>query len=98
VSEYLTPDDVAAITGLSVYTIRAAVRDGQLRATKPRRRILIHRDALADWLDDNTVRPGRHVEDRSATRRTPTARRPAAASYDDMDRARQLRRQRKDAA
>jgi excisionase family DNA binding protein len=82
VTDYLTPDDVADITGMSVYTIRAAVRAGELRATRPRRRILIHRDALADWLDASTVRPGETVAPRGATR-TPQI--PHHATPDDED-------------
>lgn len=53
--EMLTVDDVARITRLSKVTIRAAVRDGELLATRLRRRILIHPDDLAGWIDAGKV-------------------------------------------
>jgi len=55
--ELLSVDDVARITGLSAYTIRAAVRAGQLEACKLRGRIRVHPDALSTWIDENRVRP-----------------------------------------
>lgn len=53
--EMLTVDDVARITRLSKVTIRAAVRDGELVATRLRRRILVHPDDLAVWIDSGKV-------------------------------------------
>lgn len=52
----LTVDDVARITRLSKITIRAAVRDGDLSATRLRRRILVSSDDLAAWIDSGKVR------------------------------------------
>lgn len=55
--EMLSVADVARITGLSQYTIRDAVRDCELPATKLRGRIRIHPDDLATWVDENRIRP-----------------------------------------
>jgi excisionase family DNA binding protein len=68
--ELLTPDDVARLTGLSAYTIRAAVRDGELAASKLRGRIRIHPDDLAAWVDESRVRPEGSAP-RDMTRPTP---------------------------
>ena len=54
-TELLSPTDVARITGLSAYTVRAAVRDGELPATKLRGRIRVHPDDLAGWIDAGRV-------------------------------------------
>lgn len=56
--ELLSVADVAAFTGLSEYTIRAAVADGELPACKLRGRIKISRDDFVAWVDENRVRPG----------------------------------------
>lgn len=56
-TELLTPDDVARITGLSIHTVRAAVRAGELPASKLRGRIRIHPDDLATWVDENRIHP-----------------------------------------
>jgi excisionase family DNA binding protein len=62
----LTVADVARLTRLSVYTIRAAVRAGELHASKLRGRIRITPDDLADWIADSRIQPDpvttRHVE------------------------------------
>lgn len=92
-TEYLTPDDVAEITGMSVYTVRAAVRAGQLKATKPRARILIHRDAVAEWLEEYAVRPDGQLVDF-----TPEPVRPRAPKPPDFRKAARAMRERKDAA
>lgn len=55
--ELLSVADVARITGLSAYTIREAVADGELVASKLRHRIRIHPDDLAAWVDENRVKP-----------------------------------------
>jgi excisionase family DNA binding protein len=50
-AELLTVADVARITGFSAYTIRAAIRDGELAASKLRGQWRVHPDHLADWID-----------------------------------------------
>jgi excisionase family DNA binding protein len=55
IDELLSVEDVARITGLRPPTIRAAVRDGELRATRLRRRQRISNEDLATWLDANVV-------------------------------------------
>lgn len=55
--ELLSVADVARITGLSETTIRAAIADGELAATRLRRRIRIAVDDVAAWIDENRVRP-----------------------------------------
>lgn len=54
--EMLTVRDVSRITTLSEYTVRAAVRDGDLVASKLRGRILVHPDDLATWIDNGKLR------------------------------------------
>jgi excisionase family DNA binding protein len=50
-TEMLTVDDVARLVGLTSYTVRAAIRDGELRAAKLRGRWRVQRDDLAAWID-----------------------------------------------
>jgi excisionase family DNA binding protein len=55
---FLTPDEAAAITKLSVDTIRAKCKSGELHATKPAGQWRIHEDSLADWLRACEPEPG----------------------------------------
>jgi excisionase family DNA binding protein len=55
--EMLTVDDVARITRLSKYTIRAAIRDCELVATKLRGRFLVDPADLVEWVDSGRVHP-----------------------------------------
>ena len=55
--ELLTVDDVARITQLSVFTVRAAVRACELPATKIRGRIRIAPADLADWIEEGRIKP-----------------------------------------
>lgn len=87
-TELLSIADVARITGLSEYTIRAAVRDGELKASKLRNRIRIHPDELAAWVDAGRVQAATDLP-REAVRVTPRPRTPNPGSY------RQAARQRK---
>lgn len=64
-ADMLTVEDVARIVGLSPYTVRAAIRDGDLRASKMRGRYRVHPDAVAAWVDDSAVRPGGRFDDRA---------------------------------
>lgn len=66
--ELLSVADAARITGLSEYTIYAACRDGELQASKVRRRVRIHPDALAAWIDECRMTP------KGAAARVPTPR------------------------
>lgn len=63
-TEMLTVADVARLTSLSPYTVRAAIKDGDLVASKLRGRYLVHPDQLAAWIDDATVRPAGALSDR----------------------------------
>jgi excisionase family DNA binding protein len=55
--ELLTVDDVSRITRLSKYTIRATIREGELKATKLRGRFLVEPADLEAWIDAGRVRP-----------------------------------------
>lgn len=85
----LTVRDVAALTGLSEYTVREAVRDGDLEGIKIRGRIRVREDALTVWLDQNTIRPtGALTQDHP----TPPRPRTPAPTGGYRQRARELRR------
>lgn len=59
-TELLSPDDAAQIVRLSAYTVRQAIREGELRASKLRGRLRIHPDDLAAWIDQGrlaTIKP-----------------------------------------
>jgi excisionase family DNA binding protein len=90
VSDLLSVADVARITGLSEYTIRAAVRDCDLAATKLRGRIRIHPDGLAAWIDENRVTPTIGAEMLLGQR--PAA--PSPRTPSDMDPREAVRRRR----
>src|SRR4051794_25913793 len=53
----LTVEDVARLTRLSVYTIRAAVGAGELPATKLRGRIRVNPDDLQAWINACRIAP-----------------------------------------
>jgi excisionase family DNA binding protein len=57
VQSLLTVEDVARITQLSVYTVRAAVRDCELVATKIRGRIRVDPIDLQAWIDAGRIQP-----------------------------------------
>lgn len=85
----LTVKDVAALTGLSEYTIREAVRDGDLEGIKIRGRIRIREDALTVWLEQNTIRPAGALTQSQPVAPRP---RPPAPTGGYRQRARQMRR------
>jgi excisionase family DNA binding protein len=86
--ELLTVEDVARVTGLSAYTVRAAVREGDLVASKLRGRIRVHPEALAAWIDESRVRPV-GSSPRDLTRPTPHPRAaPPSGGYRQAARAR----------
>ena len=70
----LSVDDVAAQLGLSAKTIRRAIDDGRLRASKPCGRILIAPCDVQAWLEASRVEPRatRFVRERSRARETTT--------------------------
>lgn len=53
----LSVADVAVVLGLSEYTVRQAVRDGDLPAVKLRGRIRIDPDAVRAWINASPVAP-----------------------------------------
>lgn len=64
----LTVAEVAEFTRLSIYTVRAAIRTGELPASRLRGRLLVDRVDLADWIEANRVQgeheqapPARHI-------------------------------------
>lgn len=75
--------DVAAFTGLTAYTIRQAIRDGELPASKIRGRLRLDSDDVLAWIDDNRVTPaaaasaGQHPRPLAPVSRT----RPPAGGY-----------------
>lgn len=75
-------DDVANITGFSAYTIRAAVRDGELRASKLRGRIRIDPVDFRAWVDAHEVEPESSAAAGAAVSMRPVPRtRPPAGGY-----------------
>jgi excisionase family DNA binding protein len=57
----LTVEDVAGLTGLSAYTVRKAIRDGELVASKLRGRIRVDPGDLAAWVDAGRIAPQAEV-------------------------------------
>lgn len=57
----LSVADVADVLGLSEYTVRQAVRDGDLPAAKLRGRIRIDPDAVRAWINASPVTPAAQV-------------------------------------
>ena len=55
--EFLSPQEVAQITGLHVAVVRRAVERGELRAHKLCSRLRIRREDFDDWLERSLVRP-----------------------------------------
>ena len=53
--KFLAPEDVVRITGLSKSTIYRAIDDGELRAAKIRRRILIRPADFDAWFEANLI-------------------------------------------
>jgi excisionase family DNA binding protein len=56
-ARFLTPREVAEITGLHVAVVRRAVDRGELRAHKLCSRLRIRQEDFQDWLERNIVRP-----------------------------------------
>jgi excisionase family DNA binding protein len=71
----LSPADVARETGLSYDAVRRAIAAGELRATRLRRRLLVRRDWLDEWIDAGVVSPAASLMDLSS--------RPAPRAPDD---------------
>jgi excisionase family DNA binding protein len=69
----LTVAAVALRVSLSAYTVRQAIHDGELKASKLRGRWLVHPDDLAEWIDQGRVASG-HAD------RARRSARPAAAA------------------
>lgn len=83
--ELLSVADAARITGFSEWTIREAVRDGELVASKVRRRILIQQHDLAAWIDAGRIQPA------TDTPKPTTAPRPTVPTGGFRQAARQMR-------
>jgi excisionase family DNA binding protein len=90
--QLLTVDEAAELVVLSPYTVRAAIRASELRASKLRGRWRIHPDDLADWVAAGRNAPALHAVDRHTPQPRAIARRPPAGGY------RRAARTRKDAA
>jgi excisionase family DNA binding protein len=54
---YLSPKDVAELTGLSEKTIRRAYESGELAAFKPGGRVLIRADDVNVWIERHRILP-----------------------------------------
>jgi len=54
-SQFLSPRDVADITGLHVAVVRRAIERGELRAHKLCSRLRIRQEDFEIWLDSNIV-------------------------------------------
>lgn len=54
---FLTPRDVAEITGLHVAVVRRAIERGELRAFKLCSRLRIRRQDFDAWVEQNVVAP-----------------------------------------
>lgn len=55
--QLLTARQVADETGLSYDAVRRAIAAGELKATRLRRRLLVRRDWLDEWVDAGVVSP-----------------------------------------
>ncbi len=77
----MSVDDVATITGFSAYTIRAAVRDGELRAVKLRGRIRIDPPDFRSWVDEHEVEPESPAAAGGVSMRPVPRTRPPAGGY-----------------
>lgn len=53
----LSVSDVAVIVGMTEGTVRQAIREGQLRASKLRGRIRIEPTEVDAWINDSTIIP-----------------------------------------
>lgn len=54
---FLTPRDVAEITGLHVAVVRRAIERGELKAFKLCSRLRIRRQDFDAWVEQNVVAP-----------------------------------------
>lgn len=77
-TELLSTEDVARIVGLVAYTIRKAIHEGDLRASKVRGQWRIHPDALAEWIDQGQRRQVEMLTARGVAPRPPKPRAGAA--------------------
>lgn len=53
----MSVDDVAVFTGLSAYTVRQAVREGDLPGVKIRGRVRVDPDDLIAWVEGSRITP-----------------------------------------
>jgi excisionase family DNA binding protein len=76
--------EVATFTGLSEYTVRAAVREGDLPAVKIRRRIRISDADLMAWINAHRVAAHAPSPDATADTEVPRARRGELPTPDNV--------------
>jgi excisionase family DNA binding protein len=57
VREFLTAVDVSRETGLSYDAVRRAIAAGELKATRLRRRLLVRREWVDEWVQAGIVTP-----------------------------------------
>jgi excisionase family DNA binding protein len=72
-SDFLSAAEVARETGLSYDAVRRAINAGELRATRLRRRLLVRREWLEEWIEAGVISPAASMMDlptRSAPRRS----------------------------
>lgn len=74
----LTIEEVADLVRAKPETVRRAIRQGKLLATKPASRLLVAPGAVDDWIQGSTVRASR-LEERPAVA-LPTARKSLSRS------------------
>lgn len=74
-SPLMSVDDVAAFTGLSAYTIRQAVREGDLPGVKIRGRVRVDPDDLLAWVERSRIEPARAADGARPSAPAPAPRR-----------------------
>lgn len=81
----LSVADVAIVVGMSEHTIRQAIRDGDLVASKLRGRIRIDPRDVLRWINDSTITPNGPTVLPAPTRLVPPPVRPLVATPDNVD-------------
>lgn len=81
----LSVADVAIVVGMSEHTIRQAIRDGDLIASKLRGRIRIDPQDVHAWINQSTITPKTTAGERGPLTVVVPPARPVAATPDNVD-------------
>lgn len=72
-TEFLSAAEVARETGLSYDAVRRAINAGELRATRLRRRLLVRREWLEEWIEGGVISPAASAIDLPPRPRPPAS-------------------------